>query len=150
MYENHVYWIPVDPSFVPSEDAARRAAEWLRSRAPEADKVTADVTPEIQFVDCGANFEALRCPLCAADLSVDWWQGAMDKAAATEFTDRATTVPCCGANTRLEDLRYEWPQGFARFVLDARNPNIGTPTEEDDEHVARLLGTPVRRILAHY
>ncbi len=149
MSDNHVRWIPVDPSFVPSEDAVRRAAEWLRTRAPEAEEVTTGLTPEIQFVDCGGNFEAIHCPLCARDLPMDWWQEAMEKAAATAFTDRASTLPCCGANTLLEDLRYEWPQGFARFVLEARNANMA-PTEKDDEHVARLLGTPVRRIVAHY
>jgi len=60
------------------------------------------------------------------------------------------TLPCCGAGSHLEELRYEWPQGFARFVLEARNANIGGPTDVDDQEVAGLLGTPVRRILAHY
>ncbi|HEX8792299.1 MAG TPA: hypothetical protein VF765_15195 [Polyangiaceae bacterium] len=100
--------------------------------------------------DCGENLEAIFCPRCATELDMDWWHEAMDRSYATSFTDRDITLPCCRARARLEDLDYRWSQGFARFILEARNANIGAPTEDDDAQVARLLGTPVRRILAHY
>jgi hypothetical protein len=150
MSDNLLRWIPVDPSFVPSDDAAERALQWLRSRAPEAAKVSAEVSPKIQFVDCGANLKRIRCSVCMDDVPLAWWHDAMERAGATHFADRVVNLPCCAATAKLEDLEYEWPQGFARFVLEARNADIGKPSDADNEQVARLLGTPVRLILAHY
>jgi hypothetical protein len=148
--DDYTLWIPLDPSFVPVEAAAQCAVEWLRARAPRAHEANVEVSPEIEFVDCGANFESIHCHLCDSELSMDWWQQAMARAASTAFENRVVELPCCGARVGLEMLRYEWPQGFARFVLEALNADIGEPTPEDDEAVARLLGTPVRRIHAHY
>jgi hypothetical protein len=143
-------WIPVDPTFVPSDTGIARAVEWLRTRASDAESVTAESFPEIRFVDCGENFESVHCSRCGADLSLSWWQAAMSASAATAFEDRLVTLPCCDATDCLEMLRYESAMGFARFVLEARNANIGVPATADDEKVADLLGAPVRHILACY
>jgi hypothetical protein len=150
MSDDYTIWIPLDPSFVPDEAAAQRAVEWLSARAPRAHEVNVEISPEIRFVDCGANFSSVRCHLCGSELETDWWQEAMDRAASTAFKDRVVDLPCCGARAGLEMLHCEWPQGFARFALQALNADIGEPTPKDDETVARLLGTPVRRIHAHY
>ena len=147
MSDSFVRWIPVDPSFVPSEDARGRAVAWLRERAPNADEVWGALTPDIRFVDCGGNPERISCPRCGVAID-HWWPGAMGRAAETRFDKREVVVPCCGADTCLEDLRYEWPVGFARFVLEARNARIDL-SPSDDESIARLLDAPVRRILAH-
>jgi len=143
-------WIPVDPTFVPSDTGIARALEWLRTHASDAESVTAESFPAIRFVDCGENFEAIYCPRCGAELSLSWWQAAMDAAAATAFEDRGVTLPCCDATDGLETLRYDSPIKFARFVLEARNASLGAPTAADDEKVADLLGAPVRHIVACY
>ena len=60
-------------------------------------------------------------------------------------------APCCGAATSLHDLDYDWPAGFARFVLQAREPALAGWL--DDAAVARLekaLGTRVRQIRTRY
>jgi hypothetical protein len=150
MSDHLTRWIPLDPSFVPDEASAARAVEWLRARAPAAEHVTANSSSTIRFVDCGANLEAIHCRRCGAQLSLTWWDEAMETAAATDFEDRAVRLPCCGEPDTLEMLRYDEPAGFARFVLEARNADIGAPTAEDDERVGALLGTPVRHVLAHY
>lgn len=69
----------------------------------------------------------------------------MDAAYASHFADLTTTTPCCGASGSLNDLHYEWPAGFARFTLEALNPNA----DLDDQHLLTLesiLGCPVRVI----
>jgi hypothetical protein len=150
MSDHLLRWIPLDPSFVPSGEAAERAAQWLRARAPQAAEVSAEVSPKIQFVDCGSNFQGILCHVCKDEVPLDWWHEAMGAAGATDFADRVVTLPCCAATANLEDLEYDGPQGFARFVLEARNAAIGEPSASDTEQVAQLLGTPVRLIFAHY
>lgn len=149
MSDSFIRWIPLDATFVPTEAGRRHAMEWLRHRAPRADEVSGEVSPEIRFVDCGENLERIVCDRCGASVDESWWQDAMSQAAETQFTKRDVVVPCCRIKTRLDDLRYEWPIGFARFVLEARNAAIEL-TDEDDARVAEILGAPVRRILAHY
>jgi hypothetical protein len=149
MSDDLLRWIPVEPTFVPAEDAAMRAVEWLRARAPGADEVTSRVTEEIELVDCGGNLERIECPRCGAELDVEWWGEAMATAAEMSFRDRSVEMPCCDETVDLAALRYEAPQGFARFVLEARNAGIGMPTAEDAAQLGRLLGTDVRLIRSH-
>jgi hypothetical protein len=150
MSDNMTRWIPVEPSFVPREEDVARAVEWLRARAPLADVVTAKLSDEIRFVDCGENFESVSCPRCEANLPLDWWSESMNRAAAAKFEERSVQLPCCGATAALETLRYEWPAAFARFVLEVRNARIDGPTAADDMEIGRLLGASVRHILARY
>ncbi|WP_404352368.1 hypothetical protein LG324_05455 [Phycicoccus jejuensis] len=61
-------------------------------------------------------------------------------------------LPCCGAHASLNDLDYDWPMGFARFeigVLNARRARYELDESELHE-VGRLMGHPVRQVLAHY
>ena len=105
MSDNMTRWIPVDPSFVPREEDVARAVEWLRARAPLADVVTAKLSDEIRFVDCGENFESVSCPRCEANLPLDWWSESMNRAAAAKFEERSVQLPCCGATAAVETLR---------------------------------------------
>jgi hypothetical protein len=57
--------------------------------------------------------------------------------------------PCCGAATSLNDLVYEWPQGFARWALEIMNPGRGFLTDEEIERLARTVGHPLREIRTH-
>lgn len=59
------------------------------------------------------------------------------------------STPCCGTNSTLNDLAYEWPQGFGRFSLDALNPSIGTLAEKHKQELEAILGTPLRVIYQH-
>ena len=56
----------------------------------------------------------------------------------------------CGTAVSLNDLRYEWPAGFAKFVLEAMNPNVMDLPDEGFAELSRDLGTPLRKIWAHY
>jgi hypothetical protein len=142
--------IPTLPDYVP--DAAVR--EWAQARfasfVPQAEQVTADVREHVEFVPAMGNFETVSCPVCGALLENDWWVRAMDSAYGEHgFADLAVTVPCCGAASSLNDLHYYFPQGFARFVLSAYEPNIFDLEDWQVRELEELLGCMLRKVWVH-
>ncbi len=149
MADTYLRIIPVDPSFVPKITARERAVGLLRRAMPLADDVTSLVSPEVRFVDCGADFESVRCPVCGADLG-DWWSEVMEIGQAHQYRDLRVTTPCCGSATALNDLVYSAPSGFARYVLEALNPGQEQLPEPVRRQLERALGSALRVIWAHY
>jgi hypothetical protein len=49
----------------------------------------------------------------------------------------------------LPDLLYDWPQGFARFSLEAMNPNIQDLTEAAEREFETIIGCSLRKIWQH-
>jgi hypothetical protein len=142
--------IPRDPLFVPTAEAQRRALRLLRKIAPKADEVTASVSDEVQFVDCGSNWDGVRCPHCRATLD-DWWNTAFEAASESEFTKLDFKLPCCRKRTALPELDYVWPVGFARFVLEARNARLGGKISKRRlAELERVLGCTILVVRAHY
>jgi hypothetical protein len=142
--------IPTDPTYVPETEAQLAAQEILRAALPRDADVQIDIFASTQFVDAGANFRGIFCPHCGQTIPDPWWQQAMDKADASSFCDLETLAPCCGASLSLNDLLYDWPQGFARFALRATNPNVPQLAEEALSQLAAVLGCGLRVIWAHY
>jgi hypothetical protein len=148
MSDNILIFIPTDPDSIPEPSAQQEARDVLRSFVPDADEVKAQTTDEVELVFTGTNLERILCPDCAAKLD-EWWIKAVDAAYNhTRFTNLLVTLPCCGGTRSLNDLRYEWPTGFTRFRLEARNPNKRNgdgvlPTLE------QILGCRLRQIWAH-
>lgn len=141
--------IPADPTFVPSEAARSSASARLREALADAE-VDAHVTDEVAFVDAGANFESVACPLCDGELDQDWWGEAVGLAAENSFELLTVKVPCCAGQTSLNELRYDMPQGFARCVIEATNPNVDELPENLVDELAAILGCKLRVIWAHY
>ncbi len=148
MSDNYICIIPTDPWYIPETHAQQLALSTLKQDAPEADEIKVCVSDVPTFIDCGANFERVVCPTCKTVLN-EWWQTAMDRAATTNFRDLMIMTPCCRTHTSLNDLRYEWPAGFARFVLEAQNPNIGLLNVHQIHRLSQILGCRVRQILVH-
>ncbi|MBD2742135.1 hypothetical protein [Coleofasciculus sp. FACHB-1120] len=141
--------IPTAPQLVPDTAAQQMTLQLFKSFVPQADRVYLRVTDDVEFVDPGSNLEQIFCPVCLSYLETRWWQQAMDTAYCTRFNELMVIVPCCGAVCSLNDLRYECPAGFARFILEARQPN----TELDNSQIhllEQMLGCPLRKIWAHY
>jgi hypothetical protein len=63
-----------------------------------------------------------------------------------DFSDLATTTLCCGQSSTLNDLDYDWPQGFARWRIDIMNPGVGRLPYETEQQLADPLGHPVRLV----
>ena len=142
--------VPEDPAFVPPESAQTLACEALRAALPRAEEVTVRVTETMRFIDPGSNLERILCPACAKDLDRAWWQGHMDHASTREFHNLRVTTPCCSTATSLDRLDYEWPAGFARFVLEASNPNVSELPGQQMRALGRMLGCRLRQIWARY
>ncbi len=148
MSDDYISIIPTDPWYLPETHAQEIALATLKQYAPEADEIEVNVSELPTFIDCGANFERVICPTCKTIIN-EWWQTAMDCAATTNFRDLTITTPCCRTSTSLNDLRYEWPAGFARFVLEAQNPSIGLLNVHQIQTLSQILGFRIRQILAH-
>ena len=149
MSENLLKLIPHDPQFVPAATPREVATVLLRMLFLHADGVSARETAAVEFIDQGGNFEGVACPRCGAALDVDWWGDAVDAAFEGCFADLDVTLPCCSATCSLNDLRYEMPAGFSRFVLEARNPGRDL-TDAEVEALERALGCRLRRVWARY
>lgn len=149
MSDNWIIVVPENAAFVPPAEARRKALELFRSIAPSADEVKEEATQEIRFIDCGANLERIICPDCRAEIDVDWWQDAMSDEADAGFPLRRIELPCCGSNRSLAELRYDWPQAFARYSVEAMNPQIGDLTDDQMRAFESALGCPVRKVLQH-
>ena len=142
--------IPTDPDYVPDAETQRRACALFASFIPQASEVLIRTSDTIEFVDQGTNFERIVCPLCGVVLDNGWWQNAMDTAYVTGFADLGAPLPCCQKTVSLNDLHYQWPAGFARFVLEAHCPNIADLNYGQINALEEILGCSLRRIWAHY
>jgi hypothetical protein len=141
--------IPLAPAHVPDAAVAERARVRFAAMVGPADEVLVTVTDTVAFIDSGANHERIGCPACGMQLDEGWWVRALDTAGESGFTDLHVTVPCCRRRLSLNDLVYDWPAGFARFVLEAMNPAVDDLGIEELEELSALLDTPLRVIRTH-
>jgi hypothetical protein len=149
MSDNFLVLIPVQPEYVPTLESQSTATELLRSLTVPDTSISTRTTPDIQFVDAGSNFEGVSCPMCHHPIDLDWWSLAMDNAAALQFASLETITPCCRAKVSLNDLVYDWPQGFSRFEIRAMNPGISVLGSDSLHQLEVILGCPLRVIWCH-
>jgi hypothetical protein len=148
MSDNYLRFIPTVPEYVPSAKQIDQALTVLSERVIESVPRIA-VERAVRFVDPGSNLESIACPRCGAKLDFGWWGQAISLASQNGFQNLQVEVPCCGRSMSLNDLEYTWPAGFARFLIEYRNP----PADVGDAVLRALreaLGVPLRKIWAHY
>lgn len=139
-----------DPQHVPSGEIQARAKAWFDKHAPDRDEITVQVFDHVEFIGCGANLSSVTCPRCQRELDMEWWTQRMDEyEEGRGFVFRPFVAPCCGAALTLQDLVYDWPCGFGRFVMDVMNPNIGLLTEAQVDELARIFECPIRVVYQH-
>jgi len=148
MSDNWLRYVPTDPEFRPSDSAAKAAEALLLSFVPQAERVRSEFTENVGFIDPGANWSGVFCPLCGTDAE-SWWGDAMSTAAETKFTSLAVHAPCCHATASLNEMRYVWPAAFGRYVLEAMNPNVKGLSVQQSELLSAALGCSVREIPVH-
>ena len=119
MSDHNLCFVPVDPRFVPDQPSQDAAVALLRAAWPDARDVEADSSVRVVFRDCGENFERVLCPHCSTEIDVGPWQQLIDSdySEADGFRLNAMPMRCCGQPSTVNDLVYEWPQGFSRFAL---------------------------------
>lgn len=143
--------IPANPRFVPTTEVREAALAAFRKMVPQAESVDAAVHREICFVDSGMRFELVLCPLCESELDQIWWGDAMNTAERNAFENLAIKLPCCDASSTLNNLHYKMPAGFARFILQAREPKLNRYLTVDKlQALESMLGTPLKQIWAQH
>ena len=136
--------IPSDPFYEPSPDIQDACLRLLIERFRN-NEMTSTLYKEVSFIDQGQNFEAVVCDRCGQEMDMEAWQTRMGVAYETRFTDLSIVTPCCNKPSSLNDLKYQGPAGFARYVLSVIDP----PAEVDAEvlsELERVLGTKVKTI----
>lgn len=141
--------IPDDPYYVPPTQAQSVAQQELSQLLPKAAEISTTVSDTAKFVDQGENFESVSCPFCDNDLE-EWWKDAMNEAYKTLFENLTIVLPCCHQQTSLNDLHYQFPAGFSRFVLSARNPDSYDLATGELEQIGTILGCRIKQIWATY
>lgn len=151
MSEDWIVLIPEDPRFIPDEEKREQGRDRMTTIVPDADgiEIEIEVFDTVQFFHCGANFGRIFCPGCRSEIPFSWWQGRMDEDYGDGFKLASYPTPCCGAVLTLHELIYEWQQGFGRFALSARNPNIGLLSEGHRAELETIVGTKFRVIYRH-
>jgi hypothetical protein len=149
MSDHFIVVVPRDPRLVPIDEVQRRVVGVLNRIAPSAENVTAAVSSQVQFFDCGQNFDKILCPRCAAEIGIGWWQERMDDDFdGIGFRLDSYDAPCCAKSVNLNELIYDWPQAFGRFSWTVQNPNIGELTDAaklELEAVAGFALVPIQR-----
>src|SRR5262245_21401254 len=148
MSDNWLQFIPSDPRYQPTREAASRARALLASFTPRADEINAEFKTAIEFFHPGGNWSGVKCPVCRADAE-ELWQSAMDLASIAGFADLNTTTRCCRASVSLNDLNYISPAGFGSFVLEAMNPDVSDLQPSQEAQLQAVLGCNLRKIWLH-
>ena len=149
MSVDYLRLIPTDPTYDPPLTKDQQAEQLLAVFVPKSTEITSHRYERIQFVDAGSNWEAIHCPECGAIVEDDAWKAFVDQASVTHFIHLSLVMPCCGTIASLNDLHYGWPVGFARFVLQARDPD-GQLKKEQLRLLEGVLECRLRTIWAHY
>lgn len=150
MTETYLRFIPASPNFVPEFETIDTAVTYFQENLLQAEKVDFRLTGHNEFVDSGALFERIHCPVCGHEIPVESWDEMMERAYITQFQDTKIVSPCCKTEISLNDLRYDRPQGFARFVLETRMPEILNLPSDLQQNLEAILHTPLRLIWAQY
>jgi hypothetical protein len=144
--QNLLRLIPTDPLWIPSLVQQSICIERVRSLVTDALDVRSMTYANVTFVDAGQNFQAIFCPSCHAEIELSWWQPAMGSASVARFARLDIETPCCGFPSTLNDLRYHWPQGFARWVVEATGPGRRVLTEREVSQLEHAVEHELRQI----
>ena len=148
MAEHFLHLFPDDPLHKPEPEVIATALTEGRRLFPQTSRIRREVNVMNDtlpsFIDCGAAFETVRCQACDHDLH-DWWMGAMNRWWNAKRIDLAVKLPCCGLETDLNALAYDWPQGFTCFRITIRNPNR-RDMEVERGWLSEVVGKPLRMV----
>lgn len=146
-----IRFIPTEPSWMPDAQSQQKACDFVKSAMPKAEDVQAQAHDEIIFVDAGENAEQILCPLTKQKIDEAWWSEAVEAAyEKSQFKDLTVTAPCCGTRVSLNELNYQMPQGFARFVLEVTEPEVAKVSDTVKQQLESILGKNLRVVYARY
>jgi hypothetical protein len=145
MSDKYITIIPEQPVYVPDLARQSRGVSYFLSIVPDSTKVKSSTSEHIQFVNCGENFESIKCPSCNKTIDMETWQSWMGMDYSEKgFNLNLHNTPCCGAKYTLHELKYLFSQGFAKYQLSAINSDIGQLSENQVEKFEKILDCHVR------
>lgn len=149
MGDHWLILIPTDPGWVPDAHQAIKAREAIDQLTPARNGGIETCAPgRVEFVNCGENFESIGCPACGAMLDGEWWKERMsavyDRTGGFGALDVIT--PCCGYATTLNDLDYNFPQGFASWWISVHYASRDWLDDAERMRIEAALSHPVREI----
>lgn len=106
--------IPSIPSFIPNSTAQIALMEYLNSIFSNT-KIKISITNNIEFIDCGENFQEVVCPYCKQPLNMEWWGETMSILYEKHFIEAFFELPCCSQTTQIFDLIYKENCGFFKI-----------------------------------
>ena len=153
MSDYSVIFIPTDHRCVPPVAAHEEARLHVERRLPGivgTVQVSISVSEHPEIVHGFANFENVVCPYCW-DFLTDWWgDEALPVAERSNFENLSVVLPCCERHASLNELHYYFPLGFARFQLEALNPNVGPKLPQGLlRELEAILGCRLRVVRQH-
>ena len=125
-------FVPTEPDQKFDADIAKSILKLLIGYYPNC-TITAEIKNQFEFVDCGSNFEKVRCNHCDKNLEMDYWLELMNKAYETKFQDLKFETKCCQNLSNLNDLNYHFECGFAKSIFQVEDP------EYDETIIKKLL-----------
>jgi hypothetical protein len=140
--------IPSIPSFIPNSTAQIALMEYLNSIFSNT-KIKISITNNIEFIDCGENFQEVVCPYCKQPLNMEWWGETMSILYEKHFIEAFFELPCCSQTTQIFDLIYKENCGFSKFVIEVFNPEIKLTVPQLSE-LEKILGCELKVINAYY
>ena len=107
---------------------------------------------KLQFIDCGEDFQSASCPHCNAEIAMETWHTWMEEDWHGEegFHLHRHKTSCCGQDINLNEIIYDLPQGFARWMASARNTGRGPLTEAELKRLEAVARLPLRALAQTY
>lgn len=140
--------ISTDPFYTCKKNTEQDIVSLLSKLYP-AQQIEIHNTEYVEFIDQGQNFENVACNLCGQLLEIEYWQHLIDIASSANFNHLNFVTTCCSKETSLNNLNYNSPAGFARFVITLTN--IETEMGENEIiELKTLMQTDIRMIWAKY
>lgn len=149
MSNNVLKIVPVSPVYVPNDISIQESLLYLHQIFPFAREIQHKTDNTPQFIDPGSNLQRVICPKCDTVIDDEWWQKSTDTSYRNGNQNLNVTVLCCNSTISLNDLKYDWPAGFARFRYEISDPERNFELEELHE-LENVLKTNLRIIWAHY
>ena len=143
MAEKEFFLIPADPLFVPTEDAQKKALAYFQEAIPMSEGGCHGYSTEhTELVDAGCAFEDVICPQCDQHLPIygseescdteGWWDSIQENEMKNNPDTAVIKMPCCKADVKLINLKFNGDGAFAKFVLKAYEPSSNALWETED------------------
>ncbi|WNS45264.1 hypothetical protein [Paenibacillus sp. MMS20-IR301] len=137
--------IPENDKIVPSQTERTSIINQLKE-VTSSTEIIERLYDEVTFIDAGANFEGIACNHCLRELDTGWWAEQVDVSSSNKFNDLLVTTPCCCSLVSLNELKYIWPAGFAKYAIELLNPD-----EADVIEIEKITSAQSFKLIrAHY